>query len=232
LVAQRLMGVVELDGFDVSHTKDAILFKDDEQEKLEGWLVEHTKAYRDYASRRRNEGERGKPWTREKVKDLIEGMKKEFTTGELRDAAQDLLPPLDTILANNKKQVEALRPDEHVESFNVTPDLKVVVSLQERSEYEPYVTITAGAEHGTIHVIINNLHPTTRRSTLRTRRRSASDSISTTPSPSFRFPSKPGKSTRTRLGGRRTRCCVRRFYTARILSRASRAVSTKRSSRA
>ena len=31
--------------------------------------------------------------------------------------------------------------------------------IQEKSEYDPYVTIAAGADAGTIHVIINNLHP-------------------------------------------------------------------------
>ncbi len=34
LVAQRLLGHVELDGFQVSHTKDSILFEGDEEEEL------------------------------------------------------------------------------------------------------------------------------------------------------------------------------------------------------
>jgi hypothetical protein len=38
-------------------------------------------------------------------------------------------------------------------------DLRIVISLQEKSEYEPHLTIAAGAEAGTIHVIINGLHP-------------------------------------------------------------------------
>jgi hypothetical protein len=31
--------------------------------------------------------------------------------------------------------------------------------LTEKSEYEPHLTIVSGAEAGTIHVIINGLHP-------------------------------------------------------------------------
>ncbi len=31
-------GLIELDGFEVSHTKDAILFQDDEEEELEKFL--------------------------------------------------------------------------------------------------------------------------------------------------------------------------------------------------
>lgn len=158
LIAQRLTGLIELDGFDVSHTKDAILFRDDQQEQLEAYLAEITKDYRDYASRRRGDGERGKPWSREKVKELIEGMKREFTTDEIKDAAVDLLPPLETILANNQKQVESLTEEEEAASFDVLPDLKVRVWLQERSENDPYLTISIAAEPGVLHVIINNLH--------------------------------------------------------------------------
>jgi len=159
LIAQRLTGVIELDGFDVSHTKDAFLFRDDEQDQLEAMLFELTKDYRDYAARRRGDGKRGKPWSRDKVKELIEGMRDEFTTNEIKDAAADVLPPLDTILDNNKKQVESLDDDEEAVSIEVLPDLRISVALQERSENDPYVTITTGAQVGVLHVIINNLHP-------------------------------------------------------------------------
>lgn len=159
LIAQRLTGVIELDGFDVSHTKDAILFRDDEQDDLERFLYEITKDYRDYASRRRGDGQRGRPWNREKVKELIAGMRKEFTTDEMKDSAVDMLPPLETILANNRKQVESLTEDEEAATFEILPDLRVVVSLQERSENDPYLTISAGAQAGVLHVIVNNLHP-------------------------------------------------------------------------
>ena len=158
LIAQRLTGVIELDGFDVSHTKDAILFKDDEQEMLEKFLFEQTADFRNWATRRRDTG-RGKPWSRDKVKELLEGMRKEFTTDEIKDAAVDQLPPLETIIANNKRQVASLTEDEEAASFQVLPDLRVVVSLQERSENDPHLTISVGAEAGVLHVIVNNLHP-------------------------------------------------------------------------
>ncbi len=157
LISQRLTGVIELDGFEVSHTKDAILFRDGEQEALENFLVAESQDYRDYARRRRGEG--GKPWTRDKVKELIEGLKDEFLSDEIKDAAEDVLPPLNAILENNQKQIIALTQDEEVLDIEVLPGLRVVVSLQERSEYDPYLTISAGADSGVIHVIINNLHP-------------------------------------------------------------------------
>ncbi|PTR33648.1 histidine kinase/DNA gyrase B/HSP90-like ATPase [Luteibacter sp. OK325] len=157
LISQRLIGVIELDGFDVSHTKDAILFRDGEQEALEEFLEQQTKDYCDYASRRR--GTTGKQWNRDKVRDLINGMRDEFSTDEFKDAAQDVLPPLATILENNRKQADSVTTDESVIEVEVVPGLRVVVALQERSENDPYLTITTAAAPGKIFVIINNLHP-------------------------------------------------------------------------
>ncbi|MBX5494812.1 MAG: ATP-binding protein [Bryobacteraceae bacterium] len=158
LVAQRLTGVLELDGFHVSHTKDAILYEDDEEEQLEKFLFEFTKDYRDYA-RKRRDTERGRPWSREKIRDLLDSMKKEFTSPEMKDAVNSILPPIETILSNNQRQLHELSEADTIETIDILPDLRVIVSLVEKSEYEPYVTIAAGADAGTIHVIINGLHP-------------------------------------------------------------------------
>ena len=158
LVAQRLTGLIELDEkFPVSHTKDAILFEDDEEEELEKTLNRITKDYRDYAQRRR--GKRGNPLTRENVRDLVSSLKKEFDSNEMKDAvANAMLPPMDTILANNRTLVSSLKPEDQVGSIQVN-ELTVIVSMKEVSEFEPYVTLAASAEPGKVHVVINGLHP-------------------------------------------------------------------------
>ena len=56
LIAQRLTGVLLLEGFGVSHTKDRVLFEGEEEEALEKFLVAETKAYADYAKSRRGSG--------------------------------------------------------------------------------------------------------------------------------------------------------------------------------
>jgi histidine kinase/DNA gyrase B/HSP90-like ATPase len=54
LVAQRLMGIIELDReFNVSHTKDAVLYAGNEEEELEDYLFNLAKDYREFASKRR-----------------------------------------------------------------------------------------------------------------------------------------------------------------------------------
>jgi hypothetical protein len=159
LISQRLTGLIELDEkFQVSHTKDAILFEDDEEDDLEKFLGNLTKDYRDYAQRRR--GKRGHPLTRENVRDLVNSLRKEFDSSEMKDAvASSMLPPMETILANNQNLIASLKEEDQVGSIQVTTDLRVIVSMKEVSEYEPYVVLAAAAEAGTIHVIVNGLHP-------------------------------------------------------------------------
>lgn len=160
LVAQRLVGLIELDAaFKVSHTKDAILWDDDEEELIEDFLEKLTKDYREYARKRRGD-ERGQPWKREKVRELIADLANEFQSGELRDAINtSILPPLETIVATNTKQVENLEESDRTATFQVTAGLQVDVWLREISEFDPYVTLSAGAQPGVMHVIINSLHP-------------------------------------------------------------------------
>ncbi len=160
LVAQRLTGVLQLDkDFGVSHTKDAILFEGDEEDQLEKFLVDLTKDYRQRATERRGD----RPTRRlspENIKGLIESLRSEFESGEMKGAVNTTqLPPLDAIVANNRQQVASLSPQEIVAVFPITQDLTIKVSQKETSLYEPYVTITPGAEAGVVHVVINLLHP-------------------------------------------------------------------------
>ena len=158
LIAQRLTGLLNLDGFEVSHTKDAVLFQGDEEEELEKFLKDFTKDYRDYAQKRR--GTKATTWTREKVRDMMDDLKKEFSSPEFKDAVTNsVLPPIDVILAGNQKQLESIGTADQVGTFDVASDLRVIVSFQENTVYEPYVTLVAGASPGVIHVIINGLHP-------------------------------------------------------------------------
>ena len=159
LVAQRLTGVLLLDGFGVSHTKDKVLFEDDEEELLEKFLVSETKAYADYAKSRRGDG-RGPKWSKDQVRDLIKDMQSEFVSAEIKDALNNAaLPPVETIQANNLQQRQSLTAEDEIGRLEILPDLKVVISLKETSAYEPHVTFAPGADASIIHVIINGLHP-------------------------------------------------------------------------
>lgn len=159
LVAQRLTGVLQLDGFVVSHTKDAVLFEGDEEEALEEFLVKETKAYAEYAKSRRSPG-RGQKWSKDQVRDLVKDMQAEFTSSEIKDALSNAaLPPIETITANNQQQLNSLTAEDEIGRLEILPDLKVIISLKETSQYEPHVVFVPGAEDDVLHVIINGLHP-------------------------------------------------------------------------
>jgi hypothetical protein len=159
LVAQRLTGVLLLDGFGVSHTKDRVLFEGEEEEALEKFLVRETKTYAEYAESRRGGG-RGPKWSNEQVRDLVKDMQTEFASADIKDALNNVaLPPIKTIAANNLKQRQSLTAEDEIGRLDILPELQVVISLKETSPYEPYVTFVPGAEANVIHVIINGLHP-------------------------------------------------------------------------
>lgn len=159
LVAQRLTGVLLLDGFGVSHTKDKILFEGEEEDELEKFLVTETKAFADYAKSRRGAGA-GSKWSKEQVRELVNDMQSEFGSAEIKDALNNAaLPPIETIEANNRQQQLSLTCEDEIGRLEILPDLKVVISLKETSSYEPHVTFVPGADASVIHVIINGLHP-------------------------------------------------------------------------
>ena len=158
LVAQRLTGVINLNDFEVSHTKDAILFQGDEEEELENHLAEITSDYRNYANNRR--ADQTQVWSRDKIRDLIQDISKEFSRTEMSDAVNNtILPPLEIIVAHNLRQVSTLSPDDYLETFEFGGEIKIRLHLQERSERDYYVVISSAAEAGTIDIVINHIHP-------------------------------------------------------------------------
>jgi hypothetical protein len=159
LVSQRLMGIIELDPtFNVSHTKDAVLYAGNEEEQLEDYLFDLTKNYREFASTRRG-GDRD-PIKREKFKEMVADLKTEFVNDELRDVINtSVLPPLEMIIANNAKQAESVTEEEKVGSWQITADFRVDIWIQDKSENDPYVVSYAGADKGVVHIIVNRIHP-------------------------------------------------------------------------
>jgi len=88
LVNQRLVGEIHLDGFEVSHTKDDILWLGDEEEQVEKKLLEYCGDYRQTALDRRkgDDDERGPSETETNV--AIDELKKELMSPEMVDVIE------------------------------------------------------------------------------------------------------------------------------------------------
>lgn len=160
LVSQRLIGELILDGFEVSHTKDDIVWQNDEFERLEEFLIEQTTPLKRFASSMRKGGAGAKSaWDKEKLKEIMDEAKQEFGSAELKDAVTEAsLPPIDIIQQANIRQAEALTDAEMLlEIPDVGAGIRVRVGFQDRSENDPHLVFVPD-EDG-ITVIINQQHP-------------------------------------------------------------------------
>lgn len=157
LVSQRLIGEIILNKFEVSHTKDEILYSGNEEEELETYLVAQTKRLKQFASSMRK-GNKGSPWSPQKYKELLDSVKDEFSSPEVRDAVNTTqLPPLSVLKDSIKKQAGAVKPEEKLMQVDIG-GVYVEVCLQERTENDPYLVIYETAQRH-LMVIINQQHP-------------------------------------------------------------------------
>lgn len=160
LVSQRLVGEIRLDGFEVSHTKDDIVWQNDEYDRLEQFLIEETTLLKRFASSMRKGGNGIKSaWDKEKIKEIMEEAKYEFATKELKDAVTEVsLPPIDVIQKANRRQAEELsESDVLYEIPDVGGATSVRVVFKDNSENDPHLSFVQ--DYNRISVIINQQHP-------------------------------------------------------------------------
>ena len=159
LVSQRLIGEIILDGFEVSHTKDDIVWQSDEYERLEQFLIEKTQELKRFALSMRKGDPTRTAWDRERLKEIMEEAKEEFGSNEFRDTVDEAsLPPLQVIQQANLRQVESLSEDDLLlEIPNVGAGIRVRVGFHDRSENDPHLTFVPDTSG--ITVIINQQHP-------------------------------------------------------------------------
>ncbi|MEX2283965.1 MAG: ATP-binding protein [Gemmatimonadota bacterium] len=159
LINQRLVGEIHLNDFDVSHTKDDILWlgsqEDDVEEALEKHCGDYAKIAKDY--RKTADDERG-PSDHE-TNAAIDELRRELESPEMVDSIEitEVPPPeivqeaVRSVTDNVKGRTETFRaelPHVTVRGY-VEPDL---------SPNDPYVVVDAAKEDEVL-VIINIAHP-------------------------------------------------------------------------
>ncbi|MEK6303149.1 MAG: ATP-binding protein [Acidobacteriota bacterium] len=161
LVSQRLVGEIILDGFEVSHTKDNIVWQSDEYERLEEFLIEKTQALKRFATSMKKGGASKTAWNRERLKEIMQEAKEEFGSNEFRDTVTDAsLPPIEVIQQANQRQAEALSDEDMLlEIADVGAGMRIRVGFQDRSENDPHLVFVPDPDKSGITVIINQQHP-------------------------------------------------------------------------
>lgn len=161
LVNQRLVGEIHLDGFDVSHTKDDILWNEDEQEQVEQLLK---KSCDDYIATARQPvgggGSEGGP-TDVDVQTALEELQAEISSPEFFDAVtlDDVPPPA---AVNQALQPLKLAIGSRVPTFHAKLEqaqFEVLGFLvNDSSVNDPYVVVESTNE-ARVQIIINTQHP-------------------------------------------------------------------------
>jgi hypothetical protein len=162
LVNQRLFGELVLEGFEVSHTKDQILFEDGEQETLEAKLKDQLADLRQLAlSHRKGADERVKRATDAQRSAALNCLEKEIESDPMQDFFKTFELPSNNLI---KKANEAVK--DAVVS-RVKPDLKTKIGktavsvylVKDMSPNDPYVIIESTKSAISVIVIINLSHP-------------------------------------------------------------------------
>ena len=104
LVNQRLVGEIHLDDFDVSHTKDNILWRGSQEDDVEDGLKAHCSDYRDFAKDRRKDDDDQRGPSEVDIKAALDDLEKELTSPEMVDQINISVIPSPEIIDASKEK--------------------------------------------------------------------------------------------------------------------------------
>ena len=161
LVNQRLVGEIHLDGFEVSHTKDNILWRNNQEEEIEEKLKECCNDYREAAKNRRKGDDQRGP-TEMEVKAAIDDLEKELSSPDMVDQINiTTIPAEETIKVSKGKIIESvvdIRSPTLQGTIKSNPPIAWKIFLEGMSSNDHYVYSDA-TKTNEITVIVNTNHP-------------------------------------------------------------------------
>lgn len=158
LVNQRLVGEIHLDGFQVSHTKDDILWLGDQEDEVERLLLEHVGDVREFAKipKKNRDGEIGP--SEAETKAAVDEMQRELQSPQVVDKVMiDDVPPEEVIAAAIDHVTEAATRKQPTLSAALN-GISVYLYLDgDLSPNDPYVAVQPMTNE--VLVIVNRSHP-------------------------------------------------------------------------
>lgn len=159
LINQRLIGEIHLDQFEVSHTKDDILWFGDEEEGVQRQLKDTCGDYAEVAKKHRRGGDDDRGPSDVETKAAIDELERELGSAEIEDFVTiETVPPPEAVeqaVLPLKKAVGGRQPtfSARVASLEVQGFL-----VGDGSVNDPYVVVHS-TEHRRVMVIVNTNHP-------------------------------------------------------------------------
>lgn len=160
LINQRLVGEIHLDEFEVSHTKDDILWYNDEQDLVEAALEEEIKDYIAAARQTKRDREASGPSEAE-IDAALDVLKDELMSDEMIDQVDIKLVPMPEEIRRVRTELAAEIIAASSPSFTATIGELLTVAVfvdADMSPNDPYV-LQESAVFDTLSVIINQRHP-------------------------------------------------------------------------
>jgi hypothetical protein len=159
LVNQRLVGEIHLDDFDVSHTKDDILWLGDEEALVQKNLLVHCGRLREIAKSYRKRGQDSRGPSEVAVRAAVDKLNQELNSPEMIDAVKERPNLPDTLVKEVVEAVKASVVDKVPETFSVNVGtIRVRGYVDEMSVTDPYLTIDNSTDDQVI-IIVNASHP-------------------------------------------------------------------------
>jgi hypothetical protein len=153
------VGEIHLDPFEVSHTKDDILWLGDQEDKVEAGLRQHCGDYREVAKtyRKGRDEQRGPSEMETQV--AIDELKKELESPEMVDAISiETIPPEQVVQEAIKTLTRSIASREETFWARIaTLNVRGFVA-DDLSPNDPYVVVDATGDEEVI-IIINTVHP-------------------------------------------------------------------------
>ena len=159
-IRQRLVGEIHLDQFDVSHTKDDILWLGDQEEIVENELERHCGDYKDLAQKYRKQGDDERGPLDAEIDVAVDEFRRELLSPEMVDKIEiHDVPPVEAI----HEVLQILTSTAEARSSEVL-NVKIgklrarIYLAPEMSVNDPYVVADSAKASGVL-ILVNMTHP-------------------------------------------------------------------------
>lgn len=160
LVNQRLVGELFLEGFEVSHTKDNILWEGTQMDDLDDAILEQIGDLRKVANEFRKNAVDERAPSDEDFDFAVDKLISELNSGELSDIVLSKVVPPDTLILDSNKQIEKAIVESTEPTIIKLAGLTIKLYIDDRmSANDPYVINDSISDKDTVIVIVNKNHP-------------------------------------------------------------------------
>lgn len=160
LVNQRLVGEIFLEGFEVTHTKDNILWEGTQMDDLDDALLSEIGDLRKIANEYRKNAVDERAPSDEDFDFAIDSLIAELNSGELNDAVVLKTVPSDELILASNKQIEMTVVESTEPIIISLGDLEIKLYIDDKmSVNDPYVINDSISNKNSVIIIVNKNHP-------------------------------------------------------------------------